>query len=139
MDWHFEKKTIRLIAYVYKHQGKTEAEIIKHFNVYASQVLKLLSDDDYLYAEDKIGKRVEFTDKSIITPGDTKWFCMPKACVIVENKNWELWRWLLPLIFSALALGISLVNLIIKLYEISNAAPISTPLPTVIPTLPPIP
>lgn len=143
-----DKRIMSILEYIHRHKrkGVKEGKLLEHFKIPKHAMCKILiemSKHDLIFSVSENGEFIEFDKDKDYTQYDenynTTWHSYYAGNQLVESKKEKLWRWLIPLIFSALALLISAINLLIKLCEIYNSVPLSTPIPSIIPTLPPIP
>lgn len=122
MEWHFDKDTVKILQYIYKHKGVTEGQIAAKFRKVDDVELLLiyLSIDLYLIATDEEGKPFTYNSDGEIwhSKNSTKWYTTAKSNVVVESENASLWKWIVPIIFSSLSLIISITNLLLKLFSI---------------------
>ena len=138
MEWDIDKTTLKLFRYIYRRskRGVVQREIYIKYGDYVSKIgLPLLAQDKYLMARDKNNKYVPFvgTD-NMDTSLDYRWFTAARANVLIEKENKEFWRWMVPLVFSALALGISIINMIKAFNTPASQEPIQIVLTTLAPT-----
>ena len=115
MDWHFDRDTVRLLRYIYKRKGVTEGEILRKFkNIGVSFTLVNLSIDLYLIAKDENGQNFVYEKGKgpWCSKSSTKWYTTPKSNLVVQSNTANLWKWVMPLIFSAISLLISLASFI---------------------------
>lgn len=115
MEWHFDKDTVKLLRYIYNHKGITEGKIKDKFKDPSVSLLLInLSTDLYLIAEDENGKSFIYEKDKLpyISVNSTKWYTTPKSNLVVQNDTQVLWKWLVPLIISAISLFLSGINFI---------------------------
>ncbi len=109
----FDKKTMKIMRYIYRHPGTREGKILKLYGDDGfSFTLINLTRELYLIAEDKDGKYFTYNDVPYVSYPETKYYTTPKMNVILENKRDQFYRWILPLIIAGIALLLSVVSLI---------------------------
>jgi hypothetical protein len=140
-----DKEGMRLLKYLYKKDGVKGEAFIKRKRTMLN-FLYFLKEGLILCSNGTPNTRYDVINLSSIMSGE--WTVSTKGCFIVEKASTDFWRWIVPLVFSALALIISIVN-VIKAYStptsqepikviLTTLAPTIKPLMPPIPTLPPI-
>jgi len=118
MEWSFDKETVKVLRYIYLHKGVTSDKLARHFKKQEDIGLLLinLTIDRYLVAEDESKNCFfyELDKKPWIVKAEYKWHTTPKSNLVVQSDSANLWKWLIPLIFSAVSLGLSGINFILN-------------------------
>ena len=110
----FDKKSIKLLRYIYRRDGVTEEKIRRKFGD-ITLTLVGYSIDLYLLPKDENGDFFVYSkDDGRDMKPTTRWYTTPRAKAIVEKASFEFWKWLAPLVFSALSLLISSINIILN-------------------------
>lgn len=101
----FDKKTLKLSNYIYKHQGVTEGELYDIFTMDISMQLIVMCKQGYLVAQSEDGTYLTFEKTPWSTTTKTKYFTTPKLNVVVEDnhkfKIAEIRNWLTTVIAVA--------------------------------------
>lgn len=114
---YFNRKNYRVLRYIYKHPGVSEGTLRKILDYdHIRWLIPELIFEGYVGGQLVDGTFIDPKScPSITTAADTKFYCLAKGDAIVEDRRWEIGKWLLPLVFSAISLCIAVVNLILNL------------------------
>lgn len=112
---YLNKESYSVLKYIYKHACVPEGELIKKFDEETTHwILIALIKGEYIGAGNPNGQFLESKEPFLTTNNKTRYISLPKGDVIVEEKRCELFKWLIPLVFSSLSLLLGIVNLIIR-------------------------
>ena len=112
---YLNRESYAVLKYIYKHFGVSEGELTKRFDGETIHwILIALIKNEYIGGGNPNGQFLESKDPFLTTSDKTCYISLSKGDVVIENKRWELLKWLVPLIFSSLSLALGIVNLIIR-------------------------
>jgi hypothetical protein len=122
MVWYFDKNTIRVLRYVYYRNGVSGQKIRRRFKKmgdYAATLILCLSEDGYLVAKNSKGIWLPYSCDAhhSLDFVDMQWRTTAKSNVIVQADTLNLWRWLLPVVISTIAIIISVANFILNIFS----------------------
>ena len=119
---YITKDKLKIMSYIYskRRKGAKESALRKRFGDNGILNARAMIKTEFLFAinPDKSVITYETPESDWQTEKETLYHNTNKAIVEVEAYRQKLWMWGVPLTFSALALLISLINLLIKLLEV---------------------
>jgi hypothetical protein len=111
---YFNKYNYKLLRYIYSNPDVAEGKLRKKFSSDVSWVLIGFVKEQYIGGKNPDGSFLSFEELPYSTTYETEYFTLPKGQAYIEDRHWDRWKWLVPLVISSIALLISIYNIFIK-------------------------
>lgn len=122
---YFSKRNYRLLSYLYGKNDVTEKRLMDKFGKCFKEkknkkddgrgavfwTLAALVKQGYAGCELEDGTFTSFEEIPYSTSNKAKYFLLSKGEFYVENRRWGRWKWIVPLLISAISLLFSFYNL----------------------------
>lgn len=120
----FDRQTTKILRTIYRaKKGFSYAKLIKKFCVCEESQLSKFTDliyklyqEEYIFCNNPREMLSIFEDTDCIMTISRKavFFSTPKANQFIQEKNWDLAKWLIPTLISIGALLVAIVSLVLQ-------------------------
>ncbi len=117
----FDKRNLQIIKYIRKHKKDgVKWEILqKKFGRDDANIffLEALARELFVVTKNSKGEWITFDEKDINRDSQFVAFATPKAHAMIESKNFDFFKWVIPTIISLSALITSIIALLVVIYK----------------------
>ncbi len=111
---HFDKKTTKVLRTIYRSsKGITYRKLLKKAHIYDdgwfsdfADLIYSFHEEGYISCENpnEVFSVFEETGRVMCVSPDALFLAKPKANELIQKRNWDLLKWLVPTILSLIAL-----------------------------------
>lgn len=114
---YFDRKTLSILAYIQKKhdRGASWKELQGKFGEDCANpyLLESFTVELYTATKDADGKWLTFDEKwDGVARGEMRSYCTPKGNELLERRQFDFWKWIIPTLISVAALIVSFIGLL---------------------------
>jgi hypothetical protein len=118
LEIYFDRQALRLLAEIYRSGdvGVPWRLLQKHHGKRADPYfLENLSRADYIITRDSDGEIVDYSvNRPLVVTPKFRSYILPRGRELLEERRFNLFRWVVPTVISVAALIVSVFSLLVK-------------------------